>query len=118
MSYKWLLMESTVDILEDGDLREHTFDLVGKKLHLIRGVNKVDGIELTDAGADETGWYRILAVSDDCDWFGRETVGKWVYLPEFSVGVSYAVGPGERIVRESWFNQPGGPPLAVFEEMK
>ena len=110
-------MKSLIEIIDSkGDMHEVPVEIVGRKLHLLRGVNRVEGLSLTDTAEDETGWYKILSVSDDCEYFDEESIGKWVYLPEISVGMSYRVGPGERIVREQYFESPGGPPLATFEE--
>ncbi len=112
-------MKTTIDFRdENGEIVEKDVELRGRKLHILRGEVKAGPIELTDTGRDETGWYQILAVSDDCLHFGPEHVGKWVYLPDnpFNVGMSYRVGVGERIIREKWFEAVSGPPMAVFEE--
>jgi hypothetical protein len=102
---------------ENGDPQEKSVTLIGRKLHLIRGEVDAGPIVLTDTGRDETGWYQILDVSKDCRIFDASHVGKWVYLEGINVGESYMVGPGERVVRETWFGKAGGPPLAVFEEV-
>ena len=92
----------------------------GRKLHVLREENKWDGpIQPTDQSKDTGLWYEILAVGDKCVYFSDDDIGSSVYLLGYQAGKkiwSWQVGPAERIVREEWFEQAGGPPLMVVED--
>jgi hypothetical protein len=97
--------------------------LTGRKIHCLRcmtgeesdGGRTVGGVFVTDERADTSGWYEILDVSDRCRLFDKSHIGSFIWLNAYSVGTSYKVGTGERVVREEWFEQNGGPPLMVVK---
>jgi len=101
----------------DGSEKTVTARLLGRKLHLLRMETPDAGpIVVTEQRRDTTGWYEILAVGKKCKYFGQEHVGKAVWLKENPIGKRtwcWRVGPNERVVREEWFEEPHGPPLAV-----
>lgn len=122
----------------DGEVvRQETLDveLIGRKVHLLRGLNAKrvvdehgvgymkDGIYITEEAADRNEnptdpmWFEILAVSDDCKYFKPEHVGGWV-LTSDQAGCSYPVRDNrthrEIICKERmWDTKLGGAPLMV-----
>jgi len=89
---------------------------LGRKLHVLRCLRKAE-IELPDHIADTTGVYEILSVGDKCKYFRPEHVGKRVWLNRMPTGKrtwAWFLGNNERMVREEWFEMPGGPPMMVF----
>jgi len=118
-------METQIDVSDgNGGVVEVPVRLLGRKIHAIRGevpkhiINgRASLIDTDDVWRDETGWYKILGVSEDCRHFSDSNVGDWIFIPEIGTGECYFVGPGERVIRETWFEKAGGPPLAVFKEV-
>lgn len=95
--------------------------LIGRKL-LLRGCTlgergpdgdyRVGPIVIPDAVKDRNWWYRIVAVSPDCRYYGPEHVGAFVKLSDTgAIGNSWRVGPYDVIANEDWLlnvNSHGG----------
>ncbi len=96
--------------------------LIGEWIHLCRCMPPTDAVAPVTMAEFDTPWdcmwFEILSVSDKCKYFCPEHVGKFVVLPPTAIGSRawcFPVGTNEMVVRESYFLDPNGPPLAVFE---
>ncbi len=113
--------------LEDVEIK---VELRGRKLHLLQALRaergeaggyKKDGVYVPDKSAENPhkglDLYEILAVSDDCRYFTKSDVGRFVALPGLVLTgrrqVLWRAG-WEKVVSECLFEQ-AGIPLATIE---
>jgi len=79
--------------------------------------HEVDGITITDHRANWQHWCEVLDVSDDCEVLTKESIGGFVWIPEFKPNHMYPV-PGsdhEWVIRDSIFNEKDVPAMVVYK---
>lgn len=87
---------------------------------------RVGNVVVTQLRGNHQHWAEILAVSEDCKLFNQETIGCFVWLPEWDpqrmwrVHTSTQDGiPVERFcIREQIFTEGNGKPFLVLPEGK
>ncbi len=116
-------MEAEISVGKGESERTIKAKLLGEWIHVLRCKPNTDEVVPVTMAETETiddcMWFEILAVSDKCRYFCPEHVGKLVILPPTAIGSrawSFPVGNNEMVVRESYFSDANGPPLAVFGE--
>ena len=75
---------------------------------------RVGNIVVTERRADYQHWCEIIDVSDDCELFTKQEIGKFVNLPEWKPNDIYRVeGTDDFVVREDLFIRGGAPAFVL-----
>lgn len=85
--------------------------------HNGRIYHMVDGLAITDFRANWQHWCEVLDVSDDCEVLTKDSIGGFVWMPEYKPNHMYKVSDTEDewVVRESIFDLKDVPAMVVYK---